>query len=145
MLVPLAFRRDTRRAMSQENVDLTREAYAAFNRHDWDAFVAFVDEDVEVESRLVAMEGGYHGHGGLRQWWDAILGAMPDYTAEIEELRDLGDVTLAHTRGLAHGAASATPVIDQFWHALKWRNRRIVWWRNCSTEAEALEAVGLSE
>ncbi len=130
--------------MSQENVDLTREAYAAFNRHDWDAFAALVDEAVEVESRLVAMEGGYHGHAGLRQWWDAVLEAMPDYTVEIEELRDLGDVTLAHSRGLGHGAASAAPVIDPFWHALRWRNRKIVWWRNCSTEAEALEAVGLS-
>jgi hypothetical protein len=93
----------------------------------------------------VAMAGGYHGHAGLRQWWDAVLGAMPDYTVEIEELRDLGDVTLAHSRGLGHGATSATPVIDPFWQALRWRNRKIVWWRNCSTEAEALEAVGLSD
>jgi hypothetical protein len=26
---------------------------------------------------------------GLRQWWDAVFGAMPDYTVEIVELRDL--------------------------------------------------------
>ena len=131
--------------MSRENLELTLKAYDAFNSHDWDAFVAFVDENVEVESRLVAMEGGYHGYAGLRRWWDAVLEAMPDYTVEIEELRDLGDVTLAHSRGLGHGAASATPVIDPFWHVLRWRNRKIVWWRNCTTEAEALEAVGLSE
>jgi ketosteroid isomerase-like protein len=131
--------------MSQENVDLMREAYATFNRHDWAAFVALVDDDVEVESRLAAMEGTYHGHAGLRRWWEAILGAMPDYTVEIEELRDLGDVTFAQSRGLGHGVASATPVIDPFWHVVRWKNGKIVWWRNCSTEAEALEAVGLSE
>jgi hypothetical protein len=132
--------------MSQENVDLTRQAYAAFNSHNWDTFVTLVDEDVEVESRLAAMEGGYHGYAGLRQWWDAVLEAMPDYTVEIEELRDLGgDVTLARSRGSGHGAASATPVIDPFWHAIRWRNGKIVWWRNCSTEAEALEAMGRSE
>ena len=32
----------------------------------WDAFVALADDGMEVESRLVAMEGGYHGHEGLR-------------------------------------------------------------------------------
>ncbi|MBA2629855.1 MAG: nuclear transport factor 2 family protein [Thermoleophilaceae bacterium] len=98
---------------------------------------------MEIESRLVVMEGGYHGHEGLRQWWDHVLGAMPDYTLEVQELRDLGEVTLGHIRGLGHGAASATPVVDPFWHPVRWRDRKIVWWRNCSTEAEALEAMGM--
>jgi hypothetical protein len=131
--------------MSQENVELMRAAYDTFNRRHWEAFVALFDDGVEIESRLVAMEGAYHGHEGLRQWWDAVTGAMPDYTVEIQELRHLGDVVLARSRGLGHGASSATPVIDPFWHVVRWRNRKIVWWRNCSTEAEALESVGLSE
>jgi hypothetical protein len=28
---------------------------------------------------------------------------------------------------------------------MRWRDGKLVWWRNCSTEAEALEAVGLRE
>ena len=47
---------------------------------------------VEVESRLVAIEGGYHGHEGMRRWWQDFLGTFPDYKIEIEEIRDLGDV-----------------------------------------------------
>jgi hypothetical protein len=58
------------------------------------------DDEIQVESRLVAMEGAFGGHEGLRRWWDSFLGTFPDYTVEIEELRDLGDVTLAHIRGL---------------------------------------------
>ena len=50
--------------MSQTNVDLVLKSYDAFNRRDWDAFVALMDDEVEIESRLVAMEGGYHGHEG---------------------------------------------------------------------------------
>jgi hypothetical protein len=76
--------------------------------------VALVDDEVEVESRLVAMEGGYHGHEGLRRWWDGFLGTFPDYTCEVEELRDLGDVTLGHIRGWGRGAASDTPIVDPF-------------------------------
>jgi hypothetical protein len=62
---------------------------------------------------------------------------LPDYAVEVEEMRDLGDVTLARIRGWDHGAASATPVVDPFWQPLRWRDGKCVWWRNCSTEAEA--------
>ena len=131
--------------MSQENVELARRAYDAFNRRDWDAFLGLVDENVEVESRLVVMEGGYHGHDGLRRWWDDFLGAFPDYTVEIEQLRDLGEVTLLHSRGWGHSAGSDTPLVDPFWQPIRWANGKCVWWRNCSTEAEALAAAGLLE
>jgi ketosteroid isomerase-like protein len=131
--------------MSQENVDLMVEFLDAFNRRDWDAFVALMDDEVETESRLVAIEGGYRGHEGLRRWWDDLLGAFPDYTVDIEELRDLGDVTLGHLRGWGHAADSATPVVDPSWQPMRWRDGKVVWWRNCLTEAEALEAAGLQE
>ena len=131
--------------MSQQNVELALESYDAFNRRDWDALLALVDHEVEIESRLVAVEGGYHGHEGLRRWWNDFLGAFPDYTRDIEELRDLGEVTLGHIRGWGHAADSATPLVDPSWNPVRWRDGKIVWWRNCSTEAEALEAVGPRE
>ena len=131
--------------MSRENVEIAHRAYDAFNRRDWDAFVLLTDPEIEVESRLVTMEGGYHGHEGLRRWWDDFLGAFPDYTCEVEELRDLGDVTLGHIRGWGHAATSDTPLVDPFWQPIRWRRGKCVWWRNCSTEAEALEAAGLRE
>jgi ketosteroid isomerase-like protein len=131
--------------MSQENVELAYRAYDAFNRRDWDAFVLLSDPEIEIESRLVIMEGGYHGHEGLRRWWENFLGAFPDYTCEVEELRDRGDVTLGHIRGWGHAAASDAPLVDPFWQPIRWRDGRCVWWRNCSTEAEALEAAGLED
>jgi SnoaL-like domain len=118
----------------------------AFNRRDWDAFVALTHDEIQVESRLVAMEGAYTGHAGLRRWWDNFLGVFPDYEIEVQELRDLGgDVTLAHIRGWGHGADSATPLIDPFWMPQRWRDGKCVWWRNCTTESEALEAAGLRD
>jgi SnoaL-like domain len=127
--------------MSEENVARTRSAYEAFNARDWRAFAKFMHPDIEVESRLVAMEGGYRGEEGLTRWRDAIMGFIPDYTVEIEELRDLGDITLVRSMGTGHGAASETPVHDPFWQALEWRDGRCTWWRNCNTEAEALDAI----
>jgi SnoaL-like domain len=131
--------------MSQENVELAYRRVDAFNRRDWDALVLLIDDEAELESRLVAVEGDYHGHDGLRRWWEDILGAFPDYTAEVEDARDLGDVTLTLVRGRAHGAGSAAPVIDPSWELTRWRDGRLVWWRSYATEREALEAAGLRE
>ena len=132
--------------MSEENVNAALALADAFNRRDWDAVLAHADAEIKVESRLVAMEGAYEGYEGLRRWWDNFLGSFPDYTVEVEEIRDLGDVTLAYVHGWGHGADSATPpIVDPFWQPMRWRDGKCVWWRNCSTEDEALEAAGLSE
>ena len=130
--------------MSQENVDRALELIDAFNRRDLDAFMALTHVQIDVESRLVAMEGGYHGQG-LRRGWESFLGAFRDYDLEVEELRDLGGVTLAHVRGWGHGADSATPLVDFVWIPMRWRDGKLIWWRNCSTEADALAAMELSE
>ena len=127
--------------MSRENLELARALADAFNRRDWDAFLAMTHEEVEMESRLVAIEGGYHGPAGLRRWWDTFLGVFPDYTVGIEELRDLGDVTIAHVRGSGHAGDSPTPLIDPSWQVITWRDGTCLRWRICSTEKEALEAA----
>ena len=127
--------------MSEETVDQIRRAYDMFNRRDWDAFRRVMDRDVAVESRLVQMEGGYQGYDGLRRWWDQVFEAMPDYRIEVQELREVGDIVLVQARGLGHGASSGTPVVDPFWQAIEMKAGRCTWMRNCSSEAEALEAI----
>jgi hypothetical protein len=97
---------------------------------------------VEVESRLAAMEGGYSGQSGLRRWWDDVIETMPDYRVEILEVRDFGDAILARVQGSGSGVTAGAPIVDPFWQVVRWEGRRLVGWRNCSTEAEALEALG---
>ena len=131
--------------MSQENVELAQQAFDAFNRRDMGAFLALMDADVEAVSRLVAMEGGYHGHDGIRHWWQNLLDAFPDYILETVEARELGNLTLATLRSRGHGADSDTPFVDTVWVVVHWRHKKAVRWRVCTSESEALEAVGLSE
>ena len=66
--------------MSQENVELTYRAFDALNRREFDAFLALMDDDVEVVPRMSAIEGesGYRGHDGLRSWWNSLLDVFPD-------------------------------------------------------------------
>ena len=131
--------------MSQENVELALQAFDAVNRRDLDALLALIDDDVEIVTRIAAVEGGLHGHDGMRRWWENMFTAFPDYYFEVVDVRDLGDVTLASLRALGHGAGSDVPFEDLLWHASQWRRGQCVWWRAFETEAEALEAAGLRE
>ena len=128
--------------MSRENVELTRRAVDAYNRRDLDAWLALMDDEVETVSRLVAIEGGYHGHGGARRWWEQVFEAFPDLTAEVVEVRDLGDLTLTEQRMHGHSAGSHTPFEETLWAGAEWRGKKCVWWGAYRTDAEALEAVG---
>jgi ketosteroid isomerase-like protein len=129
--------------MSRENLDLTLLLYEVFNRRDFDGMLELMHDEVEIEPRLGALEGDYRGREGVRRWWSNLLDFLPDYTAEVEELQDLGDITLGQIRGRGHGAASSTPVVETWWQLIRWRDGRCIWWRNFATEGAALETIGL--
>jgi ketosteroid isomerase-like protein len=131
--------------MSQQNVELHHRSIDAVTRRDLDAFLYLTDPDVEVVSRIVSLEGGLHGHAGVRRWWTEWFAAFPDYNIEVAKMSDFGEVTVAAMRALGHGAGSAVPFEDTVWLACRWRDGKCLWWQVFYTWAEALEAVGLSE
>jgi ketosteroid isomerase-like protein len=132
--------------MSQENVERVSQAMDAFNRRDLDAFLALADPSVEFTPYVVGLEGTYHGHDGVRQWWRDLFAVFPDWRGEPVEVRDLGDRTLAALRIGGHGDESGTPVTQLFWQLAEWSNDgKIVRVIHYGTKAETLEAAGLSE
>ena len=139
-------RRDTRRAMSEDNVDLARRAYEAFNRGDVETVLTLVDENVEIASRLAPLgEGSYHGHEGVRRWFQNLWDTFPDWRSELVELRDAGDITVGTVRIRGHGRESGAPLDQTIWQVMQWRNGECVRLTPYDSEAEALEAAGLSE
>jgi ketosteroid isomerase-like protein len=131
--------------MSQENVDLLQRAHDAFNQRDIDAFLALADSDVELTPLTVELEGvtSYRGHAGVRSWWRELLTVFPDFQTEIEEVRELGDVTVARARLRGHGIESDAFFERPIWQVVEWRDEKAVWWRTFLREDEALEAAGL--
>jgi len=126
-------------------VALYHQVFDAFNRRDLGAYLELMDADVEAVPLRVAMVGDYHGHAGIRRWWENLLDVFPDFAVEVVEVRDLGDLTLAALRFGGHGAGSATPFEQAVWQLGEWREGKVVWWRAYGTEAEALEAAGVRE
>jgi len=132
--------------MSQENVELTHRATDALNRRDLDAYLALMDEDVEVISRLAPMgEGRYRGHDGFLRWQQNLRDVFPDWHAELVEARDVGDFTMGLVRIRGHGDESGAPVDQVIWQVGEWRDGKLVRLSSHDSEAEALEAAGLSE
>ncbi len=131
--------------MSRENVELYHRCVDAFNRRDLDAFLTLMDDEVEAVSRLAAIEGSLNGHDGIRRWWKSWFDVWPDYKIELDEVRDLGDVTLATLHALGHGAGSDVPFEDRAWQLARWRRGKCVLWRVFNNRYEAFEAAGLSE
>jgi ketosteroid isomerase-like protein len=133
--------------MSQENVELAYRAVDAFNRRDLDAVLALADPDIEYFPRILELEGGgpFRGHDGVRRWWERWLAIFSDISTEIEEVQDLGNVTVARTRLRGHGIASGATLEQTAWQVAEWRQRKCVRYRIFANEAEALKAAGLRE
>jgi hypothetical protein len=133
--------------MSEENVELTFRSADAVNRRDLDAYLALLDPEVELLPRILEVEGGgaYRGHEGVRTLWENLFGVFPDFKGEIEEVRDLGNVTVARVRMSGQGIGSDAPTKQLAWVVAEWRGKRVIWGRVCLSEAEALEAAGLRE
>jgi hypothetical protein len=98
---------------------------------------------VECVPLLMEPDGAsYHGHEGIRRWLDELFGVFPDFGADIQEVRDFGDllVVAALTRG--QGVGSDVPFQATVWQVVEIRDGKVVRWRNYWSEAEALEAAG---
>ena len=91
-------------------MELLYRSYDAVNRRDLDGLLALMDDDVEAVSRIAAMEGGLHGHDGMRRWWESWLGAFPDYKIEVDEVRDRGDFVFAALRAPGPRCRQPAPV-----------------------------------
>jgi ketosteroid isomerase-like protein len=127
--------------VSRENVASYRRAVEAWNRGDVDGLVGLMDEDVEIHSFLVAMEGEFRGHEGVRRWWQSFQELLPDWHAEVEAIESQGDAVIARLHVAGHGRGSGAPVEQVIWHVTHWRDGRVVRFSAQRSESEARESL----
>jgi ketosteroid isomerase-like protein len=126
--------------MSEENVEVVRRAYEAWNGDDFDAWIKLFDPEVEWFALMVV----YRGHAGIRQIWESLKGDMQG-TVRIDDVRDLGDSVLALGEGKGTGRTTRLNFTTEFAQLVTYRDGRIISIRDFARHAEALEAAGLSE
>jgi uncharacterized protein len=130
--------------MSQENVELVRGGFDAFQQGDLSRMLDLMADDL-VTYRADPDGATYHGKEGF-------LRATADWTEDFdewsvipEEFIDAGDGVLVRVRQIARGAASGIPVEGEFWFVCEMRGRKVAKVSFYVRRGEALEAVGLSE
>jgi ketosteroid isomerase-like protein len=136
--------------MSQDDlVRKYRRGMEAYSRGDYEAAVVLCDPAVEwiVDASLVPDATTYHGHEGVKRFWETWAEAMSAVTLEVEECRCVGqNRVLAIVRGHGTGAGSGAHVASgRFAQVADFQDGRIVRVRLYGSVASALEAAGLPE
>jgi ketosteroid isomerase-like protein len=138
--------------MSEENVEIVRRAFEAFNRGGAEAVIGdglWSPEIVwNVSPTGVPGLGVYRGYDEVRSFFeDDWFQAFPSHEWEIEvdELIDNGDQVIAMSRQRGRGASSGVAAELELAQICTLRDGAIVRTDTYLDRAKALEAVGLSE
>jgi uncharacterized protein len=127
--------------MSEQDARTFIESAEAVSRGDWDAVVRLCDPEIEFFAQRSPVQGTYRGHDGLRRFWDDTLETFDLFQVEYHEVRDLGDGVLAigklRVRGKGSGVETDLPTAI----LTRYRDGRIVFFKDYVEEKLALEAI----
>jgi uncharacterized protein len=135
--------------VSQENVEIVRELYEAFNRGELDAYLWMLDPDFvwQGPQEIPDLAGTYRGAEGVRRYLSELMEVFNDYRMVPEEFIDPGGeqvLVLAREggRGKGSGIAVQTNPTGHLWTIRDGRPARLEsYWERTN----ALRAVGLAE
>jgi ketosteroid isomerase-like protein len=89
--------------MSQENVEVVRRTFDAYNRADLEGVLDHLAPDFEFHpsGRFMDTQAVYLGREGWIDFWNTFQAAWESITISIERIEDLGDRVLI--LGIFHG------------------------------------------
>ena len=134
--------------MSEENVEVIRRGYEAFNRGDLDATVADFAPTFEyvATGAIPGFEGVFRGPEGWKGLLSGFFDEFHDPHVEIRDLREAGeDHVLALATYGGRGKQSGAEASWDMWQLWTVREGKVVGGQGFTGREEALEAAGLSE
>jgi ketosteroid isomerase-like protein len=139
--------------MSQENVEIVRRAYEAFNR--WGVHPGgerspeippLLHPEVEFHTYASAPEAGvYRGREAVIEYHERVFGQFESVRIELEELLSAGDRVVIVSRQHTVPRGSEAEIVQQVVDVWTIRDGLLAERKAFSTRAEALEAAGLRE
>jgi ketosteroid isomerase-like protein len=130
--------------MSQENVEIVRRSFEAFQRGGPDAMLDLFSDDV-ITYRADPDGATFDGKAGFRD-------AAADWTADFsewhvlpQEFTDLGERVLVRVIQIAQGRNSGVRVEENYWFLFELTGGKVSKLSFYSRHTEALKAAGLSE
>jgi ketosteroid isomerase-like protein len=134
--------------MSQENVEVVRSIYAAWERGDFGS-TEWAHPDIEYVHADGPSPGSWSGLTGLAEGGRSWLTAWDEYRIEVDECRELdGERVLALTHGTGRGKASgveAGQIRAEAADLFEFRDGKVARFVVYFDREHALEDLGLSE
>jgi ketosteroid isomerase-like protein len=139
--------------MSQENVEIVRRAYQAFNRwgvHPWGErnpeIPPLLHPEVEFHTYARAPEAGvYRGREAVVQYHERVFGQFESVRIELEELLSAGERVVIISRQHTIPKGTDAEIVQRVVEVWTIRDGLLGERNAYSTRAEALEAAGLRE
>jgi uncharacterized protein len=130
--------------MSRENVEIVRNAFAAYERGDMEAVLRLIDEDIVITqvSDMPDFPAQQHGHRGVLEAFEVWPEQWDDFRVEILRIAaaPTGKV-IATVRTRGRGKQSGIEVDMEFSFVFTIRDAKITEWQLFVQENEALEAA----
>jgi ketosteroid isomerase-like protein len=131
--------------MSQENVELARAVFEAFNRRDFDAALALLHDSISWRTLFSVETDVLRGKQEIRVAWERQIEAL-DVHIDVVELTPLdGTRVLAVGRWRGRGSESGASVEQTAVQVFTVDDGRLRSVETYASRDEALEAAGLSE
>jgi ketosteroid isomerase-like protein len=132
--------------VSQEDVEVVREAFARWNERDIDYWIRHAHPDVEIWSKYASPDKGggpYRGHAGMREWRAEIDRNFELHEVFADEVCDLGGKVLVFGGVHFGGETSGFDMRHPFAWVCEMRDGALARMFFYSSQAEALESAGL--
>jgi ketosteroid isomerase-like protein len=133
--------------MSEENVEIVRRAFDAYERGDVDQALADFAADCEyiASGAIPGRTGVFRGPEGYREFIDWLRSEFDDAHAEVIELIAVRETVVVGSTLRGRGRQSRASVEFTFWQVWTVHDGEVVRGQGFLTRDEALEAAGLSE
>ena len=115
--------------MSEENLEIVRRSYEAFNRRDFDALLEAWDPEIEWHQFTPFPDRAvYRGREEVRDRFlkQQLVEQFGDFSIDIEELVDAGDHVVMIGHIVAHGSTSGVPIRLRVVNILEFRGGKLV-------------------
>ena len=133
--------------MSEENVELVRRAFEAFNRGDLDAALADLAPNFEyVPSGAIPGASDIHrGPDGMKRFAGWLLDQFDDVRIEVHEAFAQGDRVFVWATNRGRGRRSGAETSWEVWQVFTMHGGKAVRGEAFRSREQAIEAAGLQE
>ena len=139
--------RDTAQAVSEENIEVVRALFEAFDRADYETALQMLDPNVEwqVPPGIAIGREVWRGREEVQKGFSGWLGAWDRFSFEPEEMLNHADHVVVSGTQIARGRGSGVEVRLPTFHVFTLRSGKVARHRSFRDRTEALETAELRE